>query len=50
MQASRSPDLARTALQLLALGLLIAASFWIVRPFLVASIWACMIAVATWPS
>jgi predicted PurR-regulated permease PerM len=49
MEANRSPDLARVALQLLALGLLIAASVWIVRPFLVASIWACMIAVATWP-
>jgi predicted PurR-regulated permease PerM len=49
MQADRSPDLARTALQLLALGVLIASSFWILRPFLVALTWACMIAVATWP-
>jgi predicted PurR-regulated permease PerM len=46
---SRPPDLARTTLQLLALGALIVSSFWIVRPFLVASTWATMIAVATWP-
>ena len=49
MQANRSPDITRTTLQLLALGVLIAGSFWIVRPFLVAFIWATMIAVATWP-
>jgi len=49
MQANRSPDIARTTLQLLALGVLIASSFWIVRPFLVALTWAGMIAVATWP-
>ena len=49
MQSSQTPDLARTALQLLALGALIAASVWIVQPFLVASTWATIIAVATWP-
>lgn len=49
MQADRSPDLARTTFQLLALGALIATSFWIVRPFLVALAWAAMIVVATWP-
>jgi predicted PurR-regulated permease PerM len=49
MDDKRSPDVARVALQLLALGVLIATSFWIVRPFLAASIWASMIAVATWP-
>ena len=42
-------DIARTTLQLLALGVLIASSFWIVRPFLLALTWATMIAVATWP-
>jgi predicted PurR-regulated permease PerM len=42
-------DLARTTFQLLALGALIASSFWIVRPFLMASAWATMIVVATWP-
>lgn len=49
MQANRSQDLARTTFQLLALGALIATSFWIVRPFLVALAWAVMIVVATWP-
>jgi predicted PurR-regulated permease PerM len=48
MQGNRS-DLARTTFQLLALGALIVSSFWIVRPFLMASTWAAMIAVATWP-
>jgi len=49
MQPDRSPDLARTTFQLLAIGALIVSSFLIVRPFLVASAWATMIAVATWP-
>jgi predicted PurR-regulated permease PerM len=49
MQANRSPDLARTTFQLLALGVLIASSFWILRPFLIALTWATMIVVATWP-
>ena len=49
MQANRSPDIARTTLQLLALAVLIASSFWIVRPFLLAVSWGTMIAVATWP-
>jgi predicted PurR-regulated permease PerM len=49
MQPTRAPDLARITLQLLALGVLIASSFWVVRPFLVASAWATMITVATWP-
>jgi len=43
------PDLARSALQLLAVGALLATSFWIVRPFLVALTWATTIAIATWP-
>ena len=49
MQADRSGDLVRTTLQLLALGALIATTFWILRPFLVAGAWAVMIVVATWP-
>src|SRR5262245_10407844 len=49
MQADRSPDVARTTLQLLALGALIAGSFWILRPFLVPLTWATIIVVATWP-
>ena len=49
METRVPSDLARTTFQLLALGILIASSFWIVRPFLIASTWAAMIVVATWP-
>ena len=42
-------DLTRTVLAVLIIGGLIAASLWIVRPFLAATIWATMIAVTTWP-
>src|SRR5262245_48952580 len=49
MSAERSPDIARTTLQLLALGALIAGTFWILRPFLAALTWATIIVVATWP-
>jgi predicted PurR-regulated permease PerM len=50
---SREPpparDLARTTFAVLALGGLLAASFWIARPFLGPLIWAAMVVVATWP-
>ena len=49
MPPNHSRDLARTTLQLLALGALIVSSFYIVRPFLAASTWGTAIAVATWP-
>jgi predicted PurR-regulated permease PerM len=42
-------DLTRTVFAVLIIGGLIAASLWIVRPFLAATIWATMIAVTTWP-
>jgi predicted PurR-regulated permease PerM len=42
-------DLARSVLTVLFIGGLLAASFWILRPFLGAMIWAIMIVVATWP-
>ncbi|MDH5350716.1 MAG: AI-2E family transporter YdiK [Betaproteobacteria bacterium] len=41
-------DLARTVLAVLFLFGLIAASLWILRPFLAAIIWATMIVVSTW--
>ena len=44
-----APDIARTTLAVLAIGILIAASFWVVYPFLMAIIWATMIVIATWP-
>jgi predicted PurR-regulated permease PerM len=42
-------DLTRTVLTVLFIGALIGASFWVLRPFLGAFIWAIMIVVATWP-
>jgi predicted PurR-regulated permease PerM len=48
MNETRS-ELARTTLGVLFIGVLIFASFWIMRPFLAPLIWATMIVVATWP-
>jgi predicted PurR-regulated permease PerM len=42
-------ELTRTTLGVLFIGGLTLASFWILRPFLPAFIWAVMIVVATWP-
>jgi len=42
-------EVTRTTLAVLSIGGLIAASFWILRPFIGAMIWATMIVVATWP-
>ena len=42
-------DLARIVLAVLFLGGMIFATFWILRPFLAATIWATMIVVSTWP-
>jgi predicted PurR-regulated permease PerM len=43
------PDLTRTTLAVLFVGGMIAACFWILRPFLPAIIWATTLVVATWP-
>ena len=42
-------DLTRTVLAVLCIILLMVASFWVLRPFLAATVWATMIVVATWP-
>lgn len=42
-------DLARITFAVLAIGGLLAASFWIARPFLGPLIWAAMVVIATWP-
>ena len=42
-------DLTRTMLGVLFIGTLIAASFWILLPFLTAILWATTIVVTTWP-
>jgi predicted PurR-regulated permease PerM len=44
-----SRDVTHTTLAVLFIGMLIAASFWILRPFLIAIVWAFLIVVATWP-
>jgi predicted PurR-regulated permease PerM len=45
----QQPDMVRSVLVITILGMLIAFSLWILKPFLPALIWATMIAVATWP-
>src|SRR5262252_6121208 len=42
-------DLTRTVLSVLLIAVLIGTSFWVLRPFLLAAVWAAMIVVATWP-
>ena len=44
-----SQDLTRTTLAVLFLGFLIAANFFILKPFILAFVWAVTIVVATWP-
>ena len=44
-----SPDLPCAMLRVLFLGALIAATLWLLRPFLLPALWAVMIVVATWP-
>jgi predicted PurR-regulated permease PerM len=43
------PDLTRTTLGVLFIGLLIVATLWVMRPFMAPTIWATMIVVSTWP-
>lgn len=45
-----SHDIASTTIKVLFIGLLIAAGFWTIRPFLTPLIWAIIIVVATWPA
>ncbi|TLM64742.1 MAG: AI-2E family transporter YdiK [Deltaproteobacteria bacterium] len=47
--ATPQRDLPRLIFGILFIALLLAASFWILKPFLLALVWATMIAVATWP-
>jgi predicted PurR-regulated permease PerM len=50
MTPTNSSDLTRTTLAVLFIGILIAACFWIIQPFLSSLLWAAMIVIATWPS
>src|SRR5215470_6630631 len=49
MNRTSSSDLTRTTLAVIFICILIAACFWVVRPFLTAMLWATMIVIATWP-
>jgi predicted PurR-regulated permease PerM len=49
-QPQPSWDLTRILLSVVAIGGLIGASFWVLRPFLPAVVWATMVVVATWPA
>ncbi|HSC01231.1 MAG TPA: AI-2E family transporter YdiK, partial [Burkholderiaceae bacterium] len=42
-------DLPRTVFAVLLIGVLIVSSLWILRPFLLSTVWAMMVVVATWP-
>ncbi len=42
-------DLTRSTLAVLFIGGLIAASFWVMQPFLPAIAWAATLVIATWP-
>ena len=46
---SGTRDLTRIELSVVLIAVLIAASLWVLRPFLLATVWATMIVVATWP-
>ena len=50
MQEESHRDLTQTTLRILTIAILAAASFWIARPFVPATIWATMIVIATWPA
>ncbi len=42
-------DITHTTLAVLFISMLAAASFWILRPFMISVLWALLIVVATWP-
>jgi predicted PurR-regulated permease PerM len=49
MDAIMARDLTRSTLAVLFIAGMIVASFWVLRPFVPAAIWATMIVVASWP-
>jgi len=49
MIQDRRDDLTRTTLRVLFIGSLLAASFWVMQPFLPAIVWAMTLVIATWP-
>ncbi len=49
-KSSITLDVTHTTLAVIFIGMLIAASFWILLPFLVSIVWASLIVIATWPA
>jgi predicted PurR-regulated permease PerM len=49
MNTAATPDITRTTLVVLIIGILIAGSLWTLLPFIGALVWATTIVVATWP-
>lgn len=49
MNLAASPDITRTTLTILIIGILIVGSLWTLLPFIGALVWATAIVVATWP-
>jgi predicted PurR-regulated permease PerM len=49
MTPTNSSDITRTTLAVMFICILIAACFWVMRPFLSSLLWATMIVIATWP-
>jgi predicted PurR-regulated permease PerM len=45
-----SIDVTHTTLAVLFIGILIASTFWVLRPFIMSFIWAALIVIATWPA
>lgn len=50
MRPANSPDIARLTLAVICIGVLMLATFWILRPFIPAIVWAATIVVTTWPA
>ena len=48
-QRPASNDITRITFQVTSIGVMTAASFWVMRPFVPAVLWATMIVIATWP-
>jgi predicted PurR-regulated permease PerM len=46
---SQTPDVMRTTIMVLVIGVLLAASLWTMAPFIGSLVWATAIVVATWP-
>jgi len=46
---SRTPDITRTTIMVLVIGVLLAASLWTMAPFIGSLVWATTIVIATWP-